>query len=80
MNRRNRSHTQLLPYPVILAATRGDSDAINTVLHHYEGYISRMSMRSFCDETGNVYCFVDETIRRRLEIKLIAGILTFCPV
>lgn len=80
MNRRNRPHSQLLPYVIILAASRGDPDAINEVLRHYEGYIARLSTRQFNDERGNAYYFVDETIRRRLEIKLIAGILAFRAV
>jgi hypothetical protein len=46
-------------------------------LRHYEGYIAKLSTRRLFDEMGNVYLCVDETMRRRLEIKLIAGILTF---
>ncbi len=68
---------KLLPYDTIQAATRGDPDAIAAVLRHYEGYIAKLSTRRLFDETGNVYLCVDETMRRRLEIKLIAGILSF---
>ena len=29
----------LLPYPVIIAATKGDPEAMNIVVQHYESYI-----------------------------------------
>ena len=35
----------LVPYPVILAATKGDPDAMKIVLQHFSGYIARLSMR-----------------------------------
>lgn len=36
----------LLPYPVIIAATKGDPEAMNIVVQHYESYIASLSMRS----------------------------------
>ena len=80
---KNNSHTsrkpryKLLPYATILAATQGDPDAVAAVLRHYDGYIARLSMRRLYDEYGNMYFCVDETMRHRLEIKLIAGLLAF---
>lgn len=68
---------KLLPCAIIRAASEGDPDAVAAVLRHYEGYIAKLSMRRLYDETGNVYLCVDETVRRRLEIRLITGILTF---
>jgi len=35
----------LLSYHVIVLASNGDVDAINTVLNHYEGYIAALSTR-----------------------------------
>ena len=75
--RNNRKNRNLLPYKTIRAASKGDPDAVNTVLSHYANYITHMSMRTLYDEHGNVYLCVDETMRRRLEIKLITGILAF---
>lgn len=66
-----------LPYGTLKAAAQGDPDAIAAVLRHYEGYIAKLSLRRFYDEYGGIYYGVDETIRRRLEIKLITGLLTF---
>ena len=34
----------LLPYPVIIAATKGDPEAMNIVVQHYESYIASLSM------------------------------------
>lgn len=67
----------LLPYEVIQAATTGDPDAIDAVLRHYSGYITSMSLRTLHDGQGNSYLCVDEAMRHRLEMKLIAGILAF---
>ena len=67
----------LLPYPVIALAAGGDIDAINAVLHHYEGYINALSTMRLRDDFGNSYICVDETMKRRLETKLITAILRF---
>lgn len=74
---KTRSRNKHLPYATIQAATQGDPDALAAILRYYEGYITRLSTRRLYDEHGNVYNCVDETLRRRLEIKLITGILTF---
>lgn len=42
----------LVPYPVILAATKGDPDAMKIVLQHFSGYIARLSMRSCTTSAG----------------------------
>jgi len=65
----------LLPYPVIIAATKGDPDAVRIVVKHYESYIARLSMRQLCDERGNTYWGIDTDIYDRLRSKLIFGIL-----
>jgi hypothetical protein len=67
----------LLPFPVIVAATSGDIEAINKVLKHYEGYIVTLATRRFYDEYGNPHLFVDNELRRELETKLITRMLTF---
>lgn len=78
-NQHNRCQRRYkpLPYTIIRPATQGDPDAIAAVLRHYEGYIAKLSTRRLFDENGNIYNSVDEAMRRRLEIKLIASILTF---
>nr|WP_242832700.1 helix-turn-helix domain-containing protein [Eubacterium sp. 14-2] len=49
-------------------------------MRHYEGYIVKLSTRKMYDEFGQTHYCVDETLRRRLETKLIAKILVFRPV
>jgi len=77
MSKQRTAASGLLPYPVIVAATHGDVDAINVVLKHYEGYICALSTRRLYDENGQPHLCVDEGLRRRLEAKLTAKILTF---
>lgn len=67
----------LLPYPLIIAATKGDPDAVKAVVQHYEGYIASLSVRKFRDERGNAYYGVDEDMRDRLRTRLIKAILEF---
>lgn len=67
----------LLPYHIIVEAASGSVEAINTVLKHYEGYIAVLSTKKLYDEQGKPHYCVDETLRRRLETKLITKILAF---
>ena len=67
----------LVPYPIIVAASKGDPDAMKMVLQHFSGYIASLSMRKLCDERGNVYFGVDEDIRERLQAKLMLAVLAF---
>ena len=67
----------LFPYPVIVAASKGDPDAMKIVLQHFSGYIASLSMRKLYDERGNVYYGVDEDIRERLQTKLMRAVLSF---
>lgn len=67
----------LLPYPIILAATKGDPDAMKTVMQHFSGYIASLSIRKLYDERGNAYYGVDEDIRDRLQAKLMMAVLEF---
>ena len=75
--KQNSKNENLLPFPVIEAASNGDADAINQVLQHYESYITTLSTRTLYDEYGNPYVCVDEGIRRRLQTKLITAIVSF---
>ena len=67
----------LLPFHVIEAASTGDTEAIQAVLKHYEGYITVLATRKMFDEFGQVHYCVDETLRQRLEAKLITKTLGF---
>lgn len=67
----------LLPYPVILAATKGDPDAMKIVVQHYQSYITHLSMTKIHDENGNFYWGIDEDLRERLQSKLMRAVLSF---
>ncbi|HFU0844313.1 TPA: helix-turn-helix domain-containing protein [Streptococcus agalactiae] len=67
----------LVPYPIILAATKGDPDAMKVVIQHFSGYIASLSMRKLYDERGNAYYGVDEDIRERLQSRLMRAVLSF---
>ena len=67
----------LVPYPIILAATKGDPEAMKLAVQHFSGYIASLSMRKLYDERGNAYYGVDEDIRERLQAKLMRTVLKF---
>ena len=67
----------LVPYPIILAATKGDPEAMKLVVQHFSGYIASLSMRKLYDERGNAYYGVDEDICERLQAKLMRTVLRF---
>ena len=77
---KQRSKKHLLPFHIIKAASEGNVEAIHAVLKHYEGYIMALSTRCMYDEFGQTYYCVDETLRKRLETKLIAKTLAFKPI
>ena len=58
----------LLPYPVIIAATKGDPEAMQIVIHHYDSYIATLSMRKLRDERGNTYLFASVAPHRNKAI------------
>ena len=39
-----------LPFEIILSATEGDPEAIETVMKFYDGYISKLCLRKLYDE------------------------------
>ncbi|MDL2235844.1 helix-turn-helix domain-containing protein [Christensenellaceae bacterium OttesenSCG-928-L17] len=67
----------LLPFPVIIAATKGDPDAMKIVLQQYQSYIAYLSMQKIRDDSGNSYWGIDEDFRERLQAKLMRAILAF---
>lgn len=69
--------TALLPHFLIVAASKGEPEAIQIVLNHFSGYITALSTRRMYDENGAPHLCVDEGMRRRLETKLITSVLRF---
>ena len=46
-------------------------------MKHYEGYIAKLATRKLYDEFGQPHYCVDETLRKRLETKLITKVVNF---
>jgi len=67
----------LLPVCTIDAAAQGDPEAIRAVLKHYEGYITALSVVRLYAEDGTPHLFVDEAMRRELELRLITKVVGF---
>ena len=66
-----------LPFEIILSATEGDPEAIETVMKFYDGYISKLCLRKLYDEYGNVYIVVDMELKGRIREAIIKMILDF---
>ncbi len=67
----------MIPFPVIVAAADGDTEAINRGIKHYRGFMAKRSLRPMKDEHGNQHMVVDETLRHRMETRLITKIFSF---
>ncbi len=70
------SEIKLLPFDVILAATKGDTNALHKVVEHYDSYIAKLCIRSFRGKNSDYYC-VDEEMRNRLKMRLVERTLKF---
>ena len=67
----------LLPYPIILAANKGEPEAMKVVVLHYGSYMTNLSMRKLRDEQVNTYWGIDEDTREHLRAKLMQSVLAF---
>ena len=72
-----RKKQSIIPYAVIIPAVSGDSVAMTYILDHFEGYINRLASKTLFDGAGNTYTYVDQDVKRRLEVKLMISILKF---
>ena len=66
-----------LPFEVILSATEGDPEAIETVMKFYDGYISKLCLRKLYDEHGNVCMVVDADLKNRVRTALLDMLMNF---
>jgi hypothetical protein len=76
LNANRKRKRSLLPFRTILEATKGEPLAMEKVIEHFKGYMITLSTRKLEDEYGNTYSYVDESIYRRLELKLITAVVT----
>jgi len=77
MNTSKKQRRQPLPYDVIVQASEGNNEALDTVLKHFDGYINTLATKRLYDEHGNTYLYVDQYRRQRLINKLISKILGY---
>ncbi len=76
MSKSRHKGRAMLPLSVILAAQSGDVEAVERVLKYYEGYIIKLCTKTLYDENDCPYEFLDEYMKRCLEIKLVYAIVT----
>lgn len=60
-----------ISYETILAAKRGDAEALISIVKHYEPEINAASKRIVEDEAGNRITIIDQDIKHRIESKLM---------
>ncbi|EOW1998663.1 helix-turn-helix domain-containing protein [Enterococcus hirae] len=75
--KKTKRYIPSIPVETIKAASSGDSIAMTIVLSKYQNYISRVAMKSVCEEEKGMVMYMDEYMRRQLETKLIEKILEF---
>lgn len=63
----------------ILLVVSGDTIALMQVVDAYQPYIKKLAKRKTIDKDGNTIEYVDETVKRTLEITLIASVMKFNP-
>ena len=66
-----------VPAPIIREAKKYDGEAVDFVLHHFEGYIVTRCLSSYMDEYGNTRTFLDEDLRYSARAALLSAIGTF---
>lgn len=65
-----------LPLSVLHSAHVGDVEAMERVLRYNEAYINKLCTRTLYDGGGYPHKYLDEYMKRRLEVKLIQAIVT----
>lgn len=66
-----------IPYEIIKAAKENDTEAAQSIVSFFEGYIARRALCSYTDDSGMERQFVDEDLRYLGEIALYAAIFQF---
>ena len=68
---------QMIGFAVIVRAVRGESEAVNIVLHHYRGYINWIIHNNMVKKQVVYDAWTTEQIRCDIETTLIWCILKF---
>jgi len=72
-----RKAQSIIPYAVIKPAVSGDTIAMTYVLDHFDSYMNSLASKTLYDGAGKTYTYVDQEVKRRLEVKLMVSNLKF---
>lgn len=63
------------PFPMVAAAMRGDSEAIESIWKNFEPYMNTLCARSYQDAYGNVAYMIDQDMKDYLKAQLAFAII-----
>lgn len=66
-----------VPFSIIQAAKRFDTEAVQFVLQHFEGFITSRCLYRYDDECGSTHFHVDDDLHYQAEIALFRAINSF---
>lgn len=66
-----------VPFNIIQAAKRFDTEAVQFILQHFEGYIISCCLCRYDDEYGSTHFHVDDDLHYHAEIALFRAIDSF---
>ena len=66
-----------VPFSIIEAAKSYDTEAVDFIRRHFEGYIASQCLSSYTDDYGGTRSFVDEDLRYRAEAAMLSAIFSF---
>lgn len=64
-----------VPYSVVEAAVRGDSEALKKVLECHNAYICKLCTRKVYDDVGDLHYEIDWDMKSRIESMLVNAII-----
>lgn len=66
-----------VPFSIIEAAKNCDTEAVDFIRRHFEGYIASRCLCSYTDEYGATRSFVDTDLRYQAETAMLSAIFSF---
>lgn len=66
-----------VPIEIIEAARNCDTEAVNYIVRHFEGFIASQCLCTYEDGYGHIHSYVDEDLHCDAEIGLYAAIFKF---
>lgn len=72
MSMKNQSHE--LNYDLIEKAVRGEPNALEKILLHYDAYINALATYEIISADGTIYRHIDEDMKVQVQMKLVDAI------